>query len=220
MLATRLIAIRHGETAWNAAARIQGHRDIPLSGLGQRQAQRLAEALRHESLDALYSSDLARARQTAEPLARERGLTLRIDRGLRERGFGEFEGLTFAEVEARWPESHRRWRQRDPDFGPPGGEGLDAFYRRCVEAAERLCAAHPGESIAIVAHGGVLDCLYRAATRLDLQAARTWLLGNASINRLLHSAEGFSLVGWADAGHLEGIAADEIEADPSGSARA
>ena len=98
----------------------------------------------------------------------------------------------------------RRWREREPDFAPGGGETLEGFYARCVGCASALAARHPGQTIALVAHGGVLDCLYRAATRLGLQAARSWSLGNASVNRLLWHGDGFTLVGWNDAAHLEG----------------
>jgi 2,3-bisphosphoglycerate-dependent phosphoglycerate mutase len=219
MLATRVIAIRHGETAWNAEARIQGHLDIPLSEVGLAQARRLARALAGEDLNALYSSDLARARQTAEPLARALGLSLRLEPGLRERSFGRFEGMTFAEIGERWPDEHRRWRERDPRYGPEGGEVLEQFYARIVATATALCEAHPGESIALVAHGGVLDCLYRAATRADLRATRTWALGNASVNRLLHTPQGFTLVGWGDARHLDDPALDE-SAEPAAAPRA
>lgn len=209
MLATRVIAIRHGETAWNAEARIQGHLDIPLSEVGHSQARRLASALSGESLDAIYSSDLSRARQTAEPLAEALRLDVRLDHRLRERSFGRFEGMTFPDIGERWPDEHRRWRERDPEYGPQGGEVLADFYARVVAAASALCDVHRGESIALVAHGGVLDCLYRAAARADLRATRTWALGNASINRLLHSPQGFSLVGWGDVRHLEDPALDE-----------
>ena len=92
---------------------------------------------------------------------------------------------------------------RDPEFDADGGETLSAFYSRSVTTARRLAARHPGQVVALVAHGGVLDCLYRAATRVALDAPRTWQLGNASINRLLHSAEGLVLVGWNDNAHLE-----------------
>jgi 2,3-bisphosphoglycerate-dependent phosphoglycerate mutase len=201
---TRVFAIRHGETAWNADARIQGHTDIPLNATGLWQAGRMAEALADEGIQAVYSSDLLRARDTAAALVRVAGLTLATNAGLRERAFGSFEGATFQEIEARWPEQSARWRQRDLAFGPGGGETLPAFYARCVGAATRLVAAHPGQAIALVAHGGVLDCLYRAATRIELQAPRSWQLGNASINRLLYSPEGFTLVGWNDTAHLEG----------------
>lgn len=200
---TRVVAVRHGETAWNVATRIQGQLDIGLNETGRWQAEQLGAALRDDGVAAVYASDLSRALDTAHAVARRVGLAVRTDEGLRERHFGSFQGQTFQQIESRWPELSRRWRQRDPDFAPPGGESLAAFYDRCVATAGRLAAEHPGEAIVIVAHGGVLDCLYRAATRVSLQAPRTWLVTNASINRLLHSAQGFTLVGWADSGHLE-----------------
>jgi probable phosphoglycerate mutase len=201
--ATRILAIRHGQTAWNADGRIQGHTDIALDAIGEWQAERLAQALADDDLQALYSSDLMRARQTAAPLARRRGLQLRIDAGLRERGFGEFEGLSFAQIEQRWPDQAAAWRKRDPDFGARGGEVLRDFRDRVVAAVTRLSQAHRGKSIALVTHGGVLDLLYREAARLALDAPRTWQVANAGINRLLHSGEGLALVGWADVAHLE-----------------
>ena len=103
----------------------------------------------------------------------------------------------------RWPDQARRWHHRDPDFGPAQGEVLRDFNQRCLHTLTRLAAAHPGRNIAIVTHGGVLDCLYRAATRIDLQAPRSWELGNASINRLLYTPQGFTLVGWSDDAHLQ-----------------
>ena len=130
-----------------------------------------------------------------------------LDAGLRERGFGRFEGCTFSEIESRWPEESARWRRREPGFGPGGGEPLQDFYARSVGTVLRMAAGHPGQTIAIVAHGGVLDCLHRAAARIELQAPRTWQLGNATINRLLWTPEGLSLVGWNDAGHLDAIEA-------------
>ena len=201
--ATRLLLIRHGETDWNATQRIQGHTDIPLNATGQRQAARMAQALAHEELAAVYSSDLLRAAATAAPLAQAAGLPVVHDRALRERHFGTFEGASFLEIEQRWPDDARRWRQRDPAFAPGGGESLLQFYDRVVAATLRLAAGHPGQAIALVAHGGVLDCLYRAATRIALDAPRSWQLGNASINRLLHSPEGLVLVGWNDTRHLD-----------------
>ena len=202
---TRVLLIRHGETDWNVGTRIQGSTDIPLNARGLAQAQRLARALADERLHHVVTSDLARAHATGAPLAQVTGAALRRDAGLRERAFGVFEGLTFEEIGMRHPEGAARWRHRDPDFGPEGGETLQAFYDRCVATAQRLAAAHAGESIALVAHGGVLDCLYRAATRLPLQAPRTWQVPNATINRLLWSPEGFTLVGWNDDAQLDGL---------------
>jgi probable phosphoglycerate mutase len=206
---TRILAIRHGETAWNVDTRIQGQIDIPLNDNGRWQAQRLGQALAGERFDAIYASDLLRAHETATHLAEVVGLTVQLDRGLRERAFGCFEGMTQSEIEDKWPDDARRWRQREPDFGPEGGERLTEFYERCVGTAQRLAQEHPGETIVLVAHGGVLDCLYRAATRIDLQAPRTWKVANASINRLLHTSEGLNLVGWADTQHLEQAGLDE-----------
>ncbi|MFO1269776.1 MAG: histidine phosphatase family protein [Rubrivivax sp.] len=205
MEATRLVVLRHGETAWNAAQRIQGHTDEPLNERGRRQAERLAQALAGEGITHVYTSDLARARATAEAVARAAGLAeVTAEPALRERAFGMFEGLTYAEVEARWPDEVRRWRAREPGFAPGGGESPEAFYARCVPCAAAIAERHRGQSVALVAHGGVLDCLYRAATGAALQAPRTWQLGNASINRLLWNGEGFALVGWNDDAHLQG----------------
>ena len=207
---TRIIAIRHGETSWNVDTRIQGHLDIPLSANGRWQAERLAAALKGESLAAIYASDLTRAWETAQYLGRAQGLAVIKEMGLRERGFGDFQGKTFAEIEALLPEQSQRWRKRDPEFSPHGGESLMALRSRVISATERLAALHPGEQIAVVGHGGVMDVLYRAATRLEIQAPRTWALGNAAINRLLWSPEGFSLVGWADTSHLDDDALDDM----------
>ena len=205
--ATRIIAIRHGETAWNVDTRIQGQLDIPLNDAGRWQASRAASRLAGEDVQACYASDLSRAFATAEALAAELGLPVRPDRGLRERGFGTFQGLTWAEIESTLPDQARLWRTRDPQFAPAGGESLLTFRTRVLATVTRIAAAHTGQQIVLVAHGGVMDVLYRAATGQDLQAPRTWALGNAAINRLLWTPDpehgGLSLVGWGDVSHLE-----------------
>jgi probable phosphoglycerate mutase len=216
--ATRIVAIRHGETAWNVDTRIQGQLDVPLNATGRWQAARLGKAVADEAIAAIYASDLARAHETARALGDVIGKPVVSDRGLRERCFGMFEGHTWAEIESRWPDESERWRRRDLDFAPAGGESLREFYARSVDTATRLAAAHPGQTIALVAHGGVMDCLYRAATRIDLQAPRSWQLGNASINRLLYTPEGFTLIGWSDTFHLDDDDSLDETADRVGSA--
>ncbi|HET9644214.1 MAG TPA: histidine phosphatase family protein [Burkholderiaceae bacterium] len=206
---TRIVAIRHGETDWNVGTRIQGQLDVALNDTGRWQALQLARALAEERFAAIYSSDLARAWETALALSSATGIPVTAEVDLRERCFGVFQGLTFKDVEQRWPQEALRWRMRDPEYGPEGGERLGDFYERCTAVAARLAEKHEGQLIAIVAHGGVMDCLYRAAARIDLTGPRTWQLGNASINRLLHTQAGFTLVGWADNFHLQTDAVDE-----------
>jgi probable phosphoglycerate mutase len=207
--ATRIVAIRHGETVWNAEARLQGQLDSPLSARGRAQAARLADALRDEGLSVVISSDLGRAVDTARGFAGALGLPLATDGGLRERSFGMLEGYGYREIEERWPERAAHWRARTPDFAPPGGESLLELRARCLAAVERLAQRHAGQSIALVTHGGVLDCLYRAAVGIELNAPRTWKLGHAAINRLLHTGEGLTLVGWNDGHHLDDAAPGE-----------
>lgn len=213
MHATRIIAIRHGETAWNVETRLQGHLDIDLNARGRWQAQQLGLALADEEISRIYSSDLKRAMETAKAVAQHnRNLAtahVHSHQGLRERGFGSFEGLTYAEVEAQWPEASERWRQRDPGFAPPGGETPVQVRARVEQTLEELASRHLGEQIVLVAHGGIMDVLYRLATQQDIRAARTWTLGNAAINRLLWTPEGMTLVGWADTRHLEEATMDE-----------
>ncbi|MDQ2734137.1 MAG: histidine phosphatase family protein [Pseudomonadota bacterium] len=201
---TRVIAIRHGETVWNAEMRMQGQLDTNLSPRGRWQAGRVAAGLGGEGIDAVIASDLARAFDTAQAIAKSAGVEVEVDTGLRERGFGVFEGYTYAEIDQRWPTEAARWRRHDPDFGPDEGETLRDFYRRSVSTATAIAARHAGRSIALVTHGGVLDCLYRAASNVSLDAPRSWQLGNAAINRLLYTPRGFTLIGWSDTTHLDG----------------
>ncbi len=206
---TRIVAVRHGETTWNAEMRMQGQLDTALSAHGRWQAARAGQALGGEGIEAIVASDLSRAFDTARAIADVVGLPIATDTGLRERSFGEFQGHTYAEIDARWPAEAARWRRHEPDFGPVGGETLTAFFARSVAALTRIAAAARGRSICIVTHGGVLDCLYRAATHVNLGATRTWELGNAAINRVLYTDEGFTLVGWGDTGHLDGDTLDD-----------
>jgi len=212
MQATRIIAVRHGETAWNVDTRIQGHLDIALNATGVLQAGRVAQALADEAVDAIYASDLLRAWQTASAIAHATDCPLTAEVGLRERAFGSFEGQSYAAIEAQWPEESMRWRKRDPDWAPPGGESLLAMRERIEQTASRLAQRHLGGQIVLVAHGGVMDQLYRLATGQALQAPRAWHLGNAAINRLLWTPEGFTLVGWGDTRHLDDLALDESSA--------
>ena len=210
MEATRIIAIRHGETAWNVDARIQGQLDIQLNETGRWQARRCGDALAGETLSAIYSSDLGRAHETARCIADTTKVSVVANTGLRERRFGMFEGKTFDEIHSHWPDHAHNWRKRIPEWEPPqGGESLLQLRERVTRTVSDLASRHRGEQIAVVAHGGVLDTLYRVATGQEVNSPRTWQLPNGAINRLLWTPEGFTLVGWSDTLHLDHASFDE-----------
>ena len=214
--ATQITAVRHGETAWNAQSRLQGQLDTDLNERGRWQAQRAGQALADSGITTIYCSDLRRAHDTAlaisRAISRHSGMAatdLRLEPGLRERSFGSFQGLTYDEVGELHPEDALRWKRRDPHWAPPGGESYTTVYQRVATTLHAIAAQHPGEHIALVSHGGVLDMLYRLATGQALNAPRTWELGNCAINRLLYTPDALTLVGWADNQHLEEEALDE-----------
>lgn len=214
MPTTQLILIRHGETAWNAIRRLQGHIDISLNDAGQRQAEALASALAGTRLDAIIASDLQRAVQTAQALAAGRTILVQQDAGLRERCFGRFEGLLYADIAALYPTEFAAWQARDIDaVMPPGerhAESFRQFYARSIAALLRWAAAYPGGTIAVVAHGGVLECAYRAALALTLDTPRDFAVKNASINRFTVDDGVLRLQAWGDVAHLDPVALDEL----------
>ena len=202
MQATRIIAVRHGETDWNAATRIQGHTDIALNTTGLAQARQLGLALAQDDIDAVYASDLSRAADTAQAIATHHGLNVLTHQGLRERHFGHFEGLTWAEIETNHPLDAKRWRDREPGFTPAGGESLDVLKARVQQTLNDIATKHVGQHIVLAAHGGIMDQLYRLAAGLDLFTKRSWHLGNCAVNRLLWTPGSLSLVIWGDTSHL------------------
>ncbi|MDM5178990.1 histidine phosphatase family protein [Massilia sp. CCM 8695] len=214
MSPTNIILIRHGETAWNAERRLQGHIDIALNDEGLRQAAALADALNVEQLDLVVSSDLQRAAQTADAVARLRAMPVQRDPLLRERCFGGFEGLLYAEIEQRFPVEFAAWQARQIDAPMPSGarvaETFRQFYQRAVAAIIEWGRAHPGQTLALVAHGGVLECAYRAALGLSLETPRDFPVLNASINRFRVLDGKLSLVSWGEVGHLQPRVLDEL----------
>ncbi|MDI9331292.1 MAG: histidine phosphatase family protein [Alphaproteobacteria bacterium] len=212
MNATRIIAIRHGETAWNVDTRIQGQLDVELNETGHWQARQAATALQGEDIAAIYASDLSRAFQTAQAIGSAVGVKPVSTVALRERHFGHFQTRTWSEIETLWPEQAHLWRTRVPDWSPDGGESLLELRERISSVVAELAQRHMGEQIVLVSHGGVMDVLYRLATGQELQAPRTWSLSNAAINRLLWTPQGLSLVGWGDDSHLQQVARDETSA--------
>jgi broad specificity phosphatase PhoE len=161
---TTLLLVRHGETDWNRDARWQGHSDTPLNELGRGQARELAESL--DGVDAIYSSDLARARETAEILGERLGVEVRLDERLRERSFGAWEGLTMDEIERRFREAHDRWRSGE-GFGAEDAESFKEFAARVLSFIEDVLGGHPEETVLVVAHGGSIRVMHALASGLD-----------------------------------------------------
>jgi probable phosphoglycerate mutase len=217
--ATRILLIRHGETAWNAERRLQGHLDIPLNAEGQRQAALLGRALADETIDLIVSSDLQRALQTAQALALARGMPIALDRQLRERSYGGFEGLLHSEIGERFPDEHAAWQAREVDASLPAGrhpgETFRQFYARATSAVLAQAAANPGKTVALVCHGGILECAYRLAAAMPLTAPREFKVYNASVNRFLFEPDGegggrLVLQSWGEVAHLRPAVLDDV----------
>lgn len=199
---TVLTLVRHGETEWNAAGRIQGHLDIPLSATGQAQAAAIGRRLGGEIFDAVLSSDLERALQTARPIARQPGQTILRDARLRERHLGVLQGLTGEEAAMRQPQAWLAFKARNPDAALEGGETLAEFSRRVVGLIEELLNTYSARRLLLVTHGGVLDVAYRHATALPLNLPRDFPIYNASINVLRHRGGAWTVESWGDVSHL------------------
>ena len=200
--ATQFIVVRHGETAWNAEGRIQGHLDSPLNEEGLAQAVLLADRLARQRFSRLYSSDLGRALQTAQPISDKSGRVVHADARLRERNLGIFQGHTSAQCERRWPKHYAGFRSRDPEHAIPAGESGRELYERVIDVFTTLARKHPGERLVVVTHGGVLDALYRFVRALPLEQARDFPIYNASVNLVHFDSALWSIEHWGDISHL------------------
>jgi probable phosphoglycerate mutase len=202
-----LTLLRHGETDSNRVHRFQGQMDVPLNATGRLQAERLAERLAEERFDVGVVSDLARTRATAAPLAERLGLTLRQDARWREQHFGVFEGQQVSDLLAQHPDLWAQWVRHDADFAlPGGGESLRAFHTRVWSALDALAAAHIGQRVLVVTHGGVLDMVWRTVRGQSLSSARQCAIPNAGLNQLQWHGPGRAEIAvWADDAHLAGL---------------
>lgn len=200
---TILWIIRHGETAWNAEGRVQGQTDVPLSDVGYAQARAVAAAVAGERFVAIYSSDLLRVRQTADPAARALDLRVRLDAALRERHYGVFETLTYAEAKILHPDDYARFKAKDPDYDFRSGESLRGFHERSLNCIASIANQHAGRSVLVFTHGGVLDSVFRRATGRELSERRDFAVPNAALNRIEIDGNAWNVLAWADCTHLE-----------------
>ena len=199
---TELILLRHGETDWNRELRFQGHVDVGLNAIGLEQAQRLARRLAGETAHRLYASDLLRAQQTAQPVAHQLSLSAVSDAALREQSFGTVDGMSVDDIKAQHPQAWAGWLRFHEDYCMPEGESTRQFHARVMDAVGRLMAAHPGETLVVVTHGGVLDMIYRTARSLGLNGPRQSDIPNAGLNRVRVREGGIDILAWADIAHL------------------
>jgi probable phosphoglycerate mutase len=175
----------------------------------------LGRALAAEALDAVVSSDLQRAMQTAQAVAAHHaGLSLQTDAQLRERAYGVFEGMLYQDIQDEYPADFQLWQARDIDAVMPHGERLAEsfrhFYQRVIGALQGVAARHPGQTVAVVAHGGVLECAYRAARGMQLDSPRDFQVKNASINRFTVDHGKLALTSWGEVDHLVLSAMDDV----------
>ena len=181
---------------------MQGQLDVPLNEAGLSQARCVAAALPEGRFAALYSSDLGRVRETAAPTAQRLGLEPRLDARLRERHYGIFQSLTYAECKVKLADDYARFRDKDPDYCFVSGESLKDFFARCVECLQEIAAAHPAEEVLVFTHGGVLEMAYRHALRRGLSSVRDFEIPNAAINWIEAGAGEWKVLAWADCDHL------------------
>jgi broad specificity phosphatase PhoE len=179
---TRLLLVRHGQSEWNAAGRIQGQIDIQLNEVGLGQAQRIADRLADETVAAIYSSPLLRAKVTAEAIAARFNLPVTSDERLMEYDFGTISGSTWNDVVENHPEFASRWLE-DPWAVPvAGSEGRVNFAARVMSAVSDIVARHPAEQVIVVAHGGTFGVYLTAMLGLDLNRRHPFHFGNTSLS--------------------------------------
>jgi 2,3-bisphosphoglycerate-dependent phosphoglycerate mutase len=210
-MTTRICFIRHGETEWNVARRIQGQTDVPLNETGRSQALAMAFNAAHHGFSAVYSSDLQRARDTAKMVAERRGLEVNTLTSLRERHFGIFQGLTAEEGLQLNPAAHACYIARDVNYDFETGESMLRFAERVNEAVDYLTTHHPKQTIAVVSHAGVLETVYRKATGRPLHTPRDFAIPNCALNWFKFDENGWHLEAWDDHHHLAKVLLESAE---------
>ncbi|KAI9113624.1 hypothetical protein K1719_015551 [Acacia pycnantha] len=194
-----IVVVRHGETAWNADGRIQGHLDVELNEVGRAQAAAVAERLfREPKVFAVYSSDLQRAYETAQLIATKcGGLEVVKDPDLRERHLGDLQGMSRREASKTNPTAYKAM-DRGQEI-PGGGESLDQLSERCTSALQRIGMKHLGERVVVVSHGGAIRSLYQQANNKN---KRCGMIPNTSVN-VFHLYEDMWIIkSWGDVSHL------------------
>jgi broad specificity phosphatase PhoE len=206
--ATTILLIRHGRTAWNEQRIFRGRADVPLSPEGSRQAAALAERLAGDALSAVYTSPLSRARVTAEHVAEVHALEVQPLEGLRDMGYGAWEGIPEDQVEERWADLYAKWRSAPHLVRPPGGETLAEVRERALGALGEIAARHAGSTLAAVSHRVVNKVLLCAALGLGDDAFWRIRQDTACLNALTSENGRLAVVVMNDTCHLRGLEKD------------
>ncbi|MFQ5633410.1 MAG: histidine phosphatase family protein [bacterium] len=199
----KLILIRHGETKHNAAGKFQGHFDSELSKKGFQQAEAVAKRVASTAFAALYSSDLKRTMQTAQPIFQETRHAIIADARLRERDFGIFQNHSLREIQEKFPEAHAKFSLQDPDYVIPQGESSNQLTKRVMAVFEEIANRHAGETVVIITHGGPIGALLRYTLGLPYKALRRYSNYNTAFNIFFHKNGEWRLGTWGDISHLE-----------------
>jgi len=208
---THICIIRHGETDWNQEGRIQGQIDIPLNEAGRAQALAMAFNAAHHRFTAIYSSDLARAQETARALAEREGHEVICIPELRERHYGIFQNVVKDEAGRQYPEAYALYMARDLHYDFENGESLQQFSERVLTAFDWLVRHHSGEKIGVICHAGLLDVMYRIATGRPLETPRDFDIPNCALNWFSHDGQGWHLNAWDDHHHLTHVLLNSVE---------
>ena len=179
---TKIILVRHGETKWNLLGRYQGQTDIALSDKGLQQAQMLAERFSFPEISAAYSSDLQRAYKTASCVANRFSLPVTEKAGLREMNFGDWEGLTYTQIEEKWPKQGANFFVNPEKITIPAGESFSELQQRGLTAIEEIVDTHPGETVLIAAHGAIIRTILAEALHMPLQYIWSLRQDNTAVN--------------------------------------
>ena len=198
----RIMLVRHGETQWNLENRIVGHTEIGLNPTGQRQVALLARALGEEKVDAIYSSPLRRAVETANAIAKEHGLDVVTDDALKEVDAGELDGIAIEEVVRRYGDFWEAWGKGADTLRMPGGETMGELQHRAWSVTNRVVGDHPDSTVIVVSHTLTILSILTKALGMPLEDFRRLRLGLASINTLDFKGSVTSLVGFNDTCHL------------------
>ncbi len=207
-MTTEFLLIRHGETIWNAEARMQGQQDSPLTARGRAQALAVADRLGREHFDGIYASDLQRVIDTAQPLADATGHAIRLEPQLRERHYGIFEGLTYADMAQQHSDLYERYRaaRYDPDFVIPEAETIRQLVGRGMAIFDAFAERHAGERVAIFSHGGTLAAVLRTVLGVPLDGKHGFRMANGSISTIGYEEGEWRVLTLGEVTHLSGIA--------------